>query len=62
MPDCVVHYLWFAFVCFLIRSHPPNTQIGWKTHKEGLKYALQGYLIILDGQNIKKIISGNFHF
>ena len=18
-----VHYLWFAFVCFLIRSHPP---------------------------------------
>ena len=23
MPDCGVHYLWFAFVCFLIRSHPP---------------------------------------
>ena len=22
-PDCGVHYLWFAFVCFLIRSHPP---------------------------------------
>ena len=21
--DCGVHYLWFAFVCFLIRSHPP---------------------------------------
>ena len=20
---CGVHYLWFAFVCFLIRSHPP---------------------------------------
>ena len=26
MPDCGVHYLWFAFVCFLIRSHPPKTQ------------------------------------
>ena len=25
MPDCGVHYLWFAFVCFLIRSHPPPT-------------------------------------
>ena len=24
MPDCGVHYLWFAFVCFLIRSHPPG--------------------------------------
>ena len=24
MPDCGVHYLWFAFVCFLIRSHPPQ--------------------------------------
>ena len=24
MPDCGVHYLWFAFVCFLIRSHPPT--------------------------------------
>ena len=24
MPDCGVHYLWFAFVCFLIRSHPPS--------------------------------------
>ena len=24
MPDCGVHYLWFAFVCFLIRSHPPK--------------------------------------
>ena len=23
MPDCGVHYLWFAFACFLIRSHPP---------------------------------------
>ena len=23
MPDCGVHYLWFAFVCFLIRSPPP---------------------------------------
>ena len=23
MPGCGVHYLWFAFVCFLIRSHPP---------------------------------------
>ena len=23
MPDCGVHYLWFAFVCFLIRSRPP---------------------------------------
>ena len=22
MPYCGVHYLWFAFVCFLIRSHP----------------------------------------
>ena len=21
---CGVHYLWFAFVCFLIRSHPPG--------------------------------------
>ena len=24
MPDCGVHYLWFAFVCFLIRSPPPS--------------------------------------
>ena len=24
MPDCGVHYLWFAFVCFLIRSPPPQ--------------------------------------
>ena len=24
MPDCGVHYLWFAFVCFLIGSHPPT--------------------------------------
>ena len=24
MPDSGVHYLWFAFVCFLIRSHPPG--------------------------------------
>ena len=23
MPDCGVHYLWFAFVCFLMRSPPP---------------------------------------
>ena len=23
MPDCGVHYLWFAVVCFLIRSHLP---------------------------------------
>ena len=23
MPDCGVHYLWFAFVCFSIRSHTP---------------------------------------
>ena len=23
MPDCGVHCLWFAFVCFLIRSHTP---------------------------------------
>ena len=23
MPDCGVHYLWFALVCFLIRSQPP---------------------------------------
>ena len=22
--DCGVHYLWFAFVCFLIGSHPPR--------------------------------------
>ena len=26
MPDCGVHYLWFAFVCFLIRSPPPPPQ------------------------------------
>ena len=34
MPDCGVHYLWFAFVCFLIRSHPPiykPTIIFWST-------------------------------
>ena len=24
MLDCGVHYLWFAFVCFLIRSPPPS--------------------------------------
>ena len=23
VPDCGVHYLWFAFVCFSIRSHSP---------------------------------------
>ena len=23
MPYCGVHYLWSAFVCFLVRSHPP---------------------------------------
>ena len=28
MPDCGVHYLWFAFVCFLIRSHPPPLWAG----------------------------------
>ena len=27
MPDCGVHYLWFAFVCFLIRSHPPPRDV-----------------------------------
>ena len=26
MPDCGVHYLWFAFVCFLIRSPSPPPQ------------------------------------
>ena len=29
MPDCGVHYLWFAFVCFLIRSHPPLQTPKW---------------------------------
>ena len=29
MPDCGVHYLWFAFVCFLIRSHPPPLKTPW---------------------------------
>ena len=31
MPDCGVHYLWFAFVCFLIRSPPPppNQTLSW---------------------------------
>ena len=24
--DCRVHYLWFAFVCFLIRSQPPSIE------------------------------------
>ena len=24
MPYCGVHYLWFPFVCFLIRSSPPQ--------------------------------------
>ena len=28
MPDCGVHYLWFAFVCFLIRSHPLPPWVG----------------------------------
>ena len=28
MPDCGVHYLWFAFVCFLIRSHPALRPVG----------------------------------
>ena len=23
MPDCAVHYLWLAFVCFLNSVHPP---------------------------------------
>ena len=25
-PPVQVHYLWFAFVCFLIRSHTPPVQ------------------------------------
>ena len=28
MPDCGVHYLWFAFVCFLIRSPPPPPSLS----------------------------------
>ena len=24
VPQCGVHYLWFAFVCFLMRSHRPQ--------------------------------------
>ena len=27
MPDCGVHYLWFAFVCILIRSPPPQQEV-----------------------------------
>ena len=27
MPYCGVHYLWFAFVCFLIRSHTPDRRL-----------------------------------
>ena len=30
MPYCGVHYLWFAFVCFVIGSHPPLL-----AHEEG---------------------------
>ena len=26
MPYCGVHYLWFAFVCFLVRSPPPPSK------------------------------------
>ena len=33
MPDCGVHYLWFAFVCFLIRSHPPKSTIEICAHR-----------------------------
>ena len=32
MPDCGVHYLWFAFVCFFIRSHPPRRQVALFGH------------------------------
>ena len=29
MPDCGVHYLWFAFVCFLMSPPPPPTHAQW---------------------------------
>ena len=32
MPDCGVHYLWFALVCLLIRSHPPS-EIGGRIRR-----------------------------
>ena len=36
MPDCGVHYLWFAFVCFLIRSHtPPASPVHGSPEKWG---------------------------
>ena len=35
MPDCGVHYLWFAFVCFLIRSHPPPPSYQVKARPPG---------------------------
>ena len=34
MPDCGVHYLWFAFVCFFIRSHTPWGGFGTR-HRGG---------------------------
>ena len=30
LPDCGVHYLWFAFVCFVIRSPPPPPPRRWR--------------------------------
>ena len=32
MPDCGVHYLWFAFVCFLSMSHPGYCLVGKIPH------------------------------
>ena len=35
MPDCGVHCLWFAFVCFLIRSHTPPAPCPVSPHPPG---------------------------
>ena len=44
MPDCGVHYLWFAFVCFLIRSHPPPSMRCLQTPQHrGLHPACRGW-------------------
>ena len=63
MPDCGGHYLWFAFVCFLIRSHPPflcclcrsalivlpRLQGCFFPHKLGRSYGVVATDIILSG-------------
>ena len=39
---CGVHYLWFAFVCFLIRSHPLFATAFRSVHHVVCRWSLEG--------------------